>query len=653
MPGPTTHQWQEVPGRPAPDERWSIPSGIVQAGRVAFVAAVASVGPAQRVASNWDARRGALVVLVALVLAVGLQLLAQSPWTWRLASIAAASAVVWTIGSHRVSLWFAIGAVLAAWSIGPQSPAPFLRTPPPSSAIGIAVLALLARRAGVDNITWEVPLLFGLSGTVLLVTTARWPDAFRDLGRHLGHVLTTVLFALMGLVAVVVPGALRRVVPHPRFAGPDTSSSWNQLDRRTAVPGRPWEPSSPVGGHRSWIGRIATVVALGLVVTAVYRWAGGTEEPTASGRRGTPSTTAPAPGDTNATTTSSSAPEESAGASPTTVPPISVPAAFANSPWYPKYAADTKYASTWMNPFRLAGYTKLLGTGGTTYFNAEDGARRTWSPPPCSCPTATVWFYGSATAMGLGQRDDFTIASQLAKRAWKDGIALHVVNKGVPGDQYWRQADRFAWDVATSTPPDLVIFYVGVSDLNAAISLTEDRRGDHDWPVDFMTEGFVADPLVQDLVHRHLRGGQDTPPPVPDGIEVRKQPPSPALDPAGIGRLATDRLATALPMGADIANRHGVRPFWFWEPMRLDRTPVAGEPVFGTDPNLRQAVAAASATLPPQVTSLSHLFDDVDAPLYFDDVHHNEEGAALVAEQIYRTLEPTLGSVAAQGSGPP
>ena len=114
------------------------------------------------------------------------------------------------------------------------------------------------------------------------------------------------------------------------------------------------------------------------------------------------------------------------------------------------------------------------------------------------------------------------------------------------------------------------------------------------------------------------------------------------LDPAQVGRLATERLARALPMGGDVARLHDVAPFWFWEPMRLNRPAVPGEPVTPDDADLRRSVAAANASVPAGMTSLADAFDGVDDPLYFDDVHHNEEGAVLVADRIYRRLKPTI-----------
>ena len=404
------------------------------------------------------------------------------------------------------------------------------------------------------------------------------------------------------------------------------------------------DPVTPAQRRRSTtVASIVLAVALCLVAAGLHR-ASSREDRGTSAAAGADVVQAPAEGregSTSGAQTTSTSPAADASAS--------VPAAFAGAPWYPRFASDVAYANTWLGVFRPVGYTKYRD-GGVQDMNIEDGHRRSWSPPACTCPKMSLWIYGSTAVLGLGQRDDFTMASMLSKVAWSHGISLEVVNKGVPGDQFWLQADRFAWDVSGSEPPDMVLFYAGVSDLNAALSLNERRLGDRDWPDDLLADAFMQDPVVQGIVDEELRGGKERPP-APEGVHLVTPEPAPELDPAGVGELATSRLGEQLPMGLDVADRYGVTPFVFWEPMRLSRKVIEGEPVTPDDPELKTTIAAAVASLPRGVIDLSHALDGEDTPLFFDDIHHNELGANLAAEAIYEHLLPTITALAAERGG--
>ena len=114
----------------------------------------------------------------------------------------------------------------------------------------------------------------------------------------------------------------------------------------------------------------------------------------------------------------------------------------------------------------------------TRHVNIRDGDRVTWTPPPCSCERLTVWFYGGSAAFGLEQRDEHTIASELARVAADNGITLDVVNRGIPGQLHWRNALRFGWDLAVEEPPDLVVFDEGAEEVDAATQLVDRGYGD-------------------------------------------------------------------------------------------------------------------------------------------------------------------------------
>ena len=320
------------------------------------------------------------------------------------------------------------------------------------------------------------------------------------------------------------------------------------------------------------------------------------------------------------------------------------PAAYADADWWPRYASDMDYDLAWPTGlFRPAGYAKL-GNGSIYEITRRDGRRITWTAPECDCRRVTLWFYGSSTGLGIGQRDEFTIASQLAKRAWEDGIALDVVNRSSPADAYWLQVNRFGWDLTGGDAPDVALFYVGLSDINAAVWLNDVGLVDSDWAHDELTRSFVESETVTEAVGRFTRPQQQQPPP-PGGVKLVEPERSEPLDLEAVGKLAAERVGQSLRSALDLAQHGGTAPFWFWEPSRLSRPIVPGEIINPWDADRRRIERSAVANMPDQIVDLSRSLDEIDKPLFYDWAL-NEEGAGVVAEAMYSVLEPQLVEVA-------
>jgi lysophospholipase L1-like esterase len=313
--------------------------------------------------------------------------------------------------------------------------------------------------------------------------------------------------------------------------------------------------------------------------------------------------------------------------------PDQIPAAFADAPWYPAYRQDIEWITNQAVAFRPIHRDRVADVR-TRTVNVVDGVRRTWRPPQCSCRRRTVWMYGGSTTFGLGQRDDHTIASELARIAWRDGIALDVVNRGVPGDLHWQEATRFAWDLQSGPTPDLVLFYDGVNEIWATGELLSAGRGDIDRP---------AEPLIDQVWKGVLDNTDSNPPPAPPGAGVPTSSSLPVPGPAEIGRTAVERYGRSLGMSRDLVEANGLVAHWFWQPSRLSRPPVEGEPTNGDgEARARATTEAAEAAIPAGVHDLTDVFDAFPGPLFSDDVHHNEVGARLVAEAIYQRIRADL-----------
>ena len=253
------------------------------------------------------------------------------------------------------------------------------------------------------------------------------------------------------------------------------------------------------------------------------------------------------------------------------------------------YAEELEYAATWFDAIPLVDGAGLDDFR-STYMNVDGGYRRTWVPPACACPRISVWVYGASTVFGLGQRDDFTIPSQLARLAWRDGIALQVENRGIPSEQHWQEANRLRWDLTRYEPPDVVVFYDGASEISGAWWLDAQRLPDVPYPVEPMTEQFLADPRIAAAVAEAKHGDLEQPP-VPDGLTTESPPTVEPRTPEEVGAMAVSRYERARRMSQDLAEIHDLQTFWFWQPTRFARGPIDGEPTTEFD---------ADSRLPPQ-----------------------------------------------------
>ena len=316
-------------------------------------------------------------------------------------------------------------------------------------------------------------------------------------------------------------------------------------------------------------------------------------------------------------------------------PPDRVPVGAVDEPWWPEYQATL----SWLNipgpgnaydpigPDRLRDLT-------SRYINVENGARTTWHPPACDgCPRLTVWMYGGSTTFGIGQRDEYTIPSELAKLAAERGMTLDVRNRGVPADLHWEEAQRLAWDAAVEPPPDLVIFLDGTNEMWSSRAMND--RGLGAEIIQWNPETENARRQYQQLIPS-APGFFD--PPKPAGVQVRSDDGS-GGSPLGTGELAgatVERYLRARESSEAAALRHDVEVLWFWQPC-ADTVPlVPGESGHLGDrrEEASRLCTETSSLLAGQVIDLTHALDERTTALFFDPFHTNELGARYTAQAI-------------------
>lgn len=252
------------------------------------------------------------------------------------------------------------------------------------------------------------------------------------------------------------------------------------------------------------------------------------------------------------------------------------------------------------------------------FTNVADGVRRTLPPPPCDCRTVKVWLVGGSTAFGLGQRDDFTVASQLVGLAADHRLRLEVTNLAVPGWVIAQERRGVTERLASGDDrPDLLVSLSGFNDAFAALVGTSVHGPDPErsWRLD------EAD--VQEF------------------FKQGAEPPS-TITSDQLGEMVARRFR--VEMGAlieQLASSGEVKTLFLIQPDALREESQFAGVAFTLSPAIvalrdyaNGMLEGFTSELGESVVNLRPLFDEVNEPHFADLVHINERGARIVAEAI-------------------
>jgi hypothetical protein len=453
----------------------------------------------------------------------------------------------------------------------------------------------------------ELALVVAVVGTVIGVVGAIWPAFARGfdrallaVGHYVGRFLTIILLGLFE-VFVVAPVALItwlfRRDPLDTHARRREGGLWSlRGDDEPVYAPRPYahEPSPERGKVGKAlvlvprvVGWVAIVVALDLVVGSVTR-SDATEIPVTE----------------------------------------RLEAATADLPWFDDYRAELESVEYEVEPFVLSRPVDRQGA----YINIEQGLRRTVAPSTPTPDAPVVWIFGGSPAWGEGQRDEHTIASELAALGHGDGTPIQVVNWAQRGDSAFVGAQRFERALAHNEAPDLVLFLDGPDDVNIQ---AEHVTGN---PSQYNLE--EAEQAVRRDDRSLFQRYEDTSVMFSIGQSIRNVF---AVAPAWAGDADTapstvtaEEIAEASASVylrsrnfADIvAEQHGVEVRYYWLPV-------------AASDDERSTYREAASRLDERVTVMQAL-DESDGPVFLDAVHTNEAGARQVAEALYDDIRPAL-----------
>lgn len=310
--------------------------------------------------------------------------------------------------------------------------------------------------------------------------------------------------------------------------------------------------------------------------------------------------------------------------------------AYDGYPWAEDYLAELQVQRYRYKPFLVG----QLRTSEGRYVNTGPGFRRSYEPAGASGDDAIeVWFFGGSTLFGEGQRDEFTIPSQIARMAEDEGLIIRPVNMGHQGQLSWQEMLRLEMEIARRGPPDLAVFYDGTNDYNYQLA---DHRGQPTHG-DVATVGDdlsgsagplpsqLAGPTISiwDRLHEASAVGRlverlgaisfITPaaagtPPGPEPLEEQ------------IVEDVTEVYGRSVELARVVGDASGVSTLFFWQPVKKP----PGE------------YLAIADRLPEGVIDITDAYDDISLPIFIDGGHTNELGARVVAEAMYGSIRPQL-----------
>jgi lysophospholipase L1-like esterase len=310
------------------------------------------------------------------------------------------------------------------------------------------------------------------------------------------------------------------------------------------------------------------------------------------------------------------------------------------------------YVEWWQRPLRGAHLT--IDARGLRPTPGERGAG----------PDAVrILCFGGSTMMGMGARDDYTIAAVLARRLGELGHRVAVTNFGQLGHNSTQETITLQQLLKAGDRVDVAVFYDGVNEMACAEqtgrpdAVFDEARRREEFNLlfserrrDLMLAALMA------AVPRTLRRLRRL-----TGLALQGPVAMPTVDlsQVDIEALARDVMAVYqanLQLVRVLASAYGFSPLFFWQPAIVTKAVKTPDEErwareHTRDPESRARLHGAiiaerrrSRELAEagDALDMSALFDDWTDPVYIDLYHLNETGNAAVAEAMLPAVAAAL-----------
>lgn len=273
------------------------------------------------------------------------------------------------------------------------------------------------------------------------------------------------------------------------------------------------------------------------------------------------------------------------------------------------------------------------------HINIRDRARATYTSPGTGESAVKVHFYGGSTAWGTGQRDLYTIPSHLSRLAEQSGVPVEVENYGQSGWVIWQELALLQQLLSEGNIPDVAIFYNGYNEVGQQMqelssSPSYPRAGqlkERLEPPAFtssftnLARQYGEYSMIVRIVNL-IRPQSGTADSAPELTEAR-------------ARNAVDVHARAVNVIEHLAESYGFEAVFLWQPSAYTTSSGGDVHISGLDHQGYGAAHRRTAELiEPPIVDLTDALESAGRGVFFDGVHTNERGAALVARAIYPHL---------------
>ncbi|MFN8050297.1 MAG: hypothetical protein U0Q22_02570 [Acidimicrobiales bacterium] len=313
--------------------------------------------------------------------------------------------------------------------------------------------------------------------------------------------------------------------------------------------------------------------------------------------------------------------------------------------------ADAYFREVQLTPSSYWPFTETRpGSFSGKYVNVVGWERRSYRPVGVGSGSPVVWMFGGSALWGEGQRDGFTIASYVARRAEASGLPVVVRNFGQRGWTHFQEMLLFEQLLASEPLPDVVVFYDGGNEVNAqSLSVkgvpthvlvdqyaalisggipddASDATPDDDTPWSIAWKAYTDASAIRRGV-KWLRAtlAGDAGASGLDRADTPSSSPRPLYTPTSQDASnAVKVYRRGRSLSQYLARRAGVAPLFVWQPLR------------GT-----AADAEAAGEIDAPTVNLSNALAGHE-DVFIDSMDTNEDGARLVADRLWDEIARRL-----------